>query len=368
MSLQSTPVDILPASSSSAKLPLRPEIEGKQDIKGLTLSALEEWLATQNADAYRSRQIFQWLYHHAVEDFAQMTTLSQPLRELLDRHFHLGKLPIAARQTSADNSCKVRFQLQDGKSIEAVLMPNRRHYTACISTQVGCAMGCTFCLTATMGLKRQLTAGEIVAQAVELLRLTEADKRITNLVFMGMGEPLHNYDNLICALEILQANDGMRFAARRITISTSGLVPAIRRFAKEKLRINLAVSLNATTDTIRSRLMPINRRWNIVELLNACRLAPQRGRDQLTFEYILIKGITDHLEDAHRLVKLLHGLPCKVNLIMYNTFPQSPYQAPSMKHMRSFQRILLDKGLIAPLRLSKGQDIMAACGQLATAS
>ncbi len=338
----------------------------KQNIKDFTLAGLTNWLGEHDQPSYRARQVFQWLYQHRTKNFGEMTSLPEALRQQLDEHFDIGNLAQTQSLVSQDQSRKIRFQLADLQAIESVLMPNRKHYTACISSQVGCAMGCTFCLTAAMGLKRQLTTGEIVDQVIELSRLLPDDRRISNLVFMGMGEPLHNYKNLINALSILQANDGFKLAARRITISTSGLVPAILNFGKDNLKFNLAVSLNATTDELRSRIMPINRRWNIAALLDACRQATQNRRHQLTFEYILIKDMTDTLNQARSLVKLLHGIPCKINLIMYNTFPKSPYYPSSMTQMRAFQRLLLNKGLVATLRISKGQDILAACGQLAT--
>jgi len=338
-----------------------------ENIKSYTLPALEAWLGERGEKPFRARQVFQWLYQHRVTDFAQMSSLSKGLRATLAAAFHIGNLEPVARAESADGSTKFAFGLPDGKQIETVLMPNLTHYTVCVSTQVGCAMGCDFCATAKMGLVRNLSAGEIVQQVVEAARAIDGEKFVRNVVFMGMGEPLHNFDALKAALEILQSDHGCGLSARRLTVSTSGLVPAIRRFAREGLRANLAVSLNGVDDAVRTRLMPVNRRWNIAALLEACREVPAENRYRITFEYVLLAGLTDKLEDARRLVRLLHGFKCKVNLIPYNAHPDSAYRAPSLEHAQAFQRILLDRGLLATVRISKGQDIQAACGQLVRA-
>ncbi len=334
------------------------------NIKDYTLPALADWLAAHGEKAFRANQVFQWLYQHRVADFAAMSSLSKSLRATLAEGFQMGEAEPVARTESADGSTKFAFALADGRQIETVLMPNLTHYTVCVSTQVGCAMGCDFCATAKMGLVRNLSPGEIVQQVVAAARAIRDDKIVRNVVFMGMGEPLHNFDNLKAALEILQADNGFGLSARRLTVSTSGLVPAIRRYAREGLRANLAVSLNAVDDAVRTRLMPVNRRWNIAALLEACREIPSDNRYRITFEYVLIDGLTDPLEDAHRLVRLLHGFKCKVNLIPYNAYPGSPYRPPTLTHAQAFQRILLDRGVLATVRISKGQDIQAACGQL----
>jgi 23S rRNA (adenine2503-C2)-methyltransferase len=335
-----------------------------ENIKDFTLPALESWLAAHGEKPFRARQIFQWLYQHRVTEFAQMTSLSKPLRETLAERFHPGNLEAVARAESSDGSTKFAFALSDGRQVETVLMPNLTHYTVCVSTQVGCAMGCDFCATAKMGLVRNLSAGEIVQQVVEVSRALTGDTFVRNVVFMGMGEPLHNFDNLTAALAILQEDHGFGLSARRLTVSTSGLVPAIRRYAREGIRANLAVSLNAVDDATRTRLMPVNKRWNIAALLEACREVPAENRYRITFEYVLMEGLTDDLGAADKLVRLLHGFKCKVNLIPYNAYPGSPYRPPSLEHAQAFQRILLDRGVLATIRISKGQDIQAACGQL----
>ena len=338
------------------------------NIKDYRLGELTDWLALRGEPAFRGRQIFQWLYQRRATDFQSMTNIAQALREALARHFSLGALERHTVEVSQDGSRKYAFLLGDGRRIESVLMPNNTHYTLCVSTQVGCAMGCGFCMTARMGLVRNLTPGEIVQQVVEAYADVTEGGLIRNIVFMGMGEPLHNYDNLAAALSILTEGHGFGFSWRRLTVSTSGLVPAIRRFAKDRLPANLAVSLNGVSDEVRARLMPVNRRWGIGELLAACREIPKAPRVRITIEYVLLKGVTDSLADARKLVKLLHGLKCKVNLIPFNPWPGSGYQGPTLEHARAFQEELLNRGLLVTLRISKGQDIQAACGQLITAS
>ncbi len=345
-----------------------------ENIKNFTLAALSQWFVARGEKPFRARQVFQWLYQRQVAGFGEMTDLSNSLRALLAENFHIGNLEQAARRESTDGSVKFALRLEDGKIVETVLMPNRTQFTVCVSSQVGCAMGCTFCATARMGLERNLSAGEIVAQVVVAARAvaatntaaTDNERFIRNIVFMGMGEPLHNYDNLVTALEILQNDYGFGLSSRRLTISTSGLAPAIRRYARDGIRANLAISLNGVDDATRTALMPVNRRWNIADLLDACRAVPSEKRYRITFEYILIAGLTDALPQARKLVKLLHGFKCKVNLIPYNPFPGSPYAASSLDTALEFQKILLAKGLLATVRISKGQDIQAACGQLST--
>ena len=338
----------------------------RANLKDLTLPALSQWLTDQGEPGYRARQIFQWLYQKRVERTEEMSNLSKELRAKIASQFHLGNLEVVTRLESQDGSRKYAIRLQDGKQVEAVLMPNNTHYTVCISSQVGCAMGCDFCMTAKMGLERNLSVGEILEQVVVMAREVGDEKLIRNVVFMGMGEPMHNFDNLMRALEILQEDFAFGLSSRRITVSTSGLVSAIRRFAKSPSKVMLAVSLNAVDDAKRDALMPVNHRWPIKELLDACRALPMENRSRITFEYILMDGVSDDPADARKLVKLLHGFKCKVNLIPYNPYPGSPYRKPSMNRCRAFQEVLLNKGVLATLRISKGEDIQAACGQLIT--
>jgi 23S rRNA (adenine2503-C2)-methyltransferase len=384
-----------------------------ENIKDLTLEGLTRWLGERGERPYRARQVFQWLYQRQARGFEEMTDIAKPLRGLLAERFTVGALERDALVRSADGSRKFVFRLGDGKRVETVLMPNATHYTLCVSTQVGCAISCDFCMTARMGLERNLTAGEIVQQVVESARYLRDEqpspapypavagvagglplpvdgtgepgdgdddeageggdseappyrKRLRNIVYMGMGEPFHNYDNVAASLDILREDFGFGFSWRRMTVSTSGLVPAIRRFGQEPTRANLAISLNGATDEVRNRLMPVNRRWNIAALMAACREFPQDTRYRITFEYILIAGVTDSLVDARRLVRLLHGIKCKVNLIPYNAGPDNPYQAPPPEQVRAFQEALLNRGILATVRISKAQDIAGACGQLIT--
>lgn len=334
------------------------------NIKDLPLAELGDWLAERGEPSYRAKQIFKWLYQRRVEEFGQMTDISKALRGLLAESFQLGQLERDASARSSDGSVKFALRLAGGELIESVLMPNKTHHTLCLSTQAGCAMGCAFCMTARQGLVRNLTPGEIVQQVVEAYKEVPEGEIIRNVVFMGMGEPFHNYDNLVTALRILTEDFAFGFSWRRLTISTSGLVPGIRRFAEEEVRANLAVSLNGVTDEVRSRLMPVNRRWNIASLLAACREIPKEPRVRITIEYVLLKGITDDLGDARRLVKLLHGLKCKVNLIPFNPWPGSQFEGSGLAHARAFQEELLERGMLTTLRISKGLDIRAACGQL----
>ena len=302
-----------------------------------------------------------------------MTDLPKPFRDRLAKETRLSTLGIDAVQQSVDGTRKYRLRTQDGKLIEAVYMPDvdvededegtgiRR--TLCVSTQVGCAMGCSFCMTATMGLIRNLTAGEIVDQ-VHRVNADLKDKPITNLVFMGMGEPLHNYANVMRSLELLQHEDGLNISHRRITVSTSGLVPNIVRFGQET-QVKLAVSLNATTDEQRARLMPVDRKWNIAALMDAVRKFPSRQGRRVTFEYVMLRGVNDSDDDAARLAALLKGLPVKVNLIPYNENPMLGFQSTLEDRAEAFRQILSDGHIAAYIRKNRGRDIAAACGQLA---
>ena len=336
-----------------------------ENIKNLTLDELGAWMADHGDKPFRARQVFHWLYQKRADRFEDMSTLSKSMRSLLEAHFHPGGLEGHSVQVSADSTRKYTFRLDDGNLIETVLMPNKNHYTLCVSTQAGCAMGCAFCKTATLGLARHLTPGEIVQQVVEAWRDVEPGNFIRNIVFMGMGEPLHNYTNLVKALDILAQDHGFGFSARRMTVSTSGLVPGLLRFIREGVRASLAVSLHAVDDAVRDRLMPVNRRWNIAQLLDACRELPRDARSRITFEYLLLQGVNDSTADARKLVRLLHGLKCKVNLIPYNAVEDSPFKTPSVEAVRGFQEELLARGMVTTVRISKGQDIQAACGQLA---
>lgn len=315
---------------------------------------------------FRATQLFQWLYLHRADSWDLMSNLSQAFRQLLAKSFRIERIRIVNRQTAADGTIKILQCLDDGYEIESVLLQHEDHHTVCISTQVGCAMGCKFCLTAGMGLKRNLTVGEIVDQVLNLYTLLPEGGSIRNIVYMGMGEPFHNYENTIKSLTVFLNGHGFNFSSRRITISTSGIIPGIERFALESDKANLAISLNGVTQEARKKLMPISKRYALEDLIQACKNFPTESRKRITFEYILLKDVTDSLQSAKALVKLLHGTKSKVNLIVYNENPNLEFKAPEEITVRQFQQYLLDHGLIATLRSSKGQGISAACGQLAT--
>ncbi len=332
----------------------------KVDLKGLTLEQLQQLLMDLGKEKFRAKQIIKWIYQRGVTDFDQMTDQGKALRQQLAEHAYISSWRPEVVETSRDGTRKYLFRLADGESVEAVRIPmDTEKDTLCISTQVGCAMQCQFCLTGTFGLTRNLRPEEIVNQVCGVLH----DGPIANIVLMGMGEPLHNLDNVINALKILYLDDGLGYGSRRITLSTSGLIPEMRRLW-EMVKVNLAVSLNATTDEVRDRLMPINKKYPLKELMAACREYPLGPRQRITFEYILIRGINDSIADAKRLVKLLHGIKAKVNLIPFNEHAGSDYKCPEEETITAFQSYLMQRQIIAIRRASKGQDISAACGQL----
>lgn len=332
----------------------------KVDLKGLTQEQLELFLTDLGKEKYRVKQILHWIYQRGVTDFDQMTDLAKAFREQLKERAIISDWSAEAIEKSSDGTQKYLFRLTDGETVETVKIPMEdQRTTLCISTQVGCAMGCEFCMTGTFGLTRNLRPEEIVNQVCAALK----DGPITNIVLMGMGEPLHNLENVVTALKIFYLDDGLGYGTRRVTLSTCGLVPQIKALA-EQIKVQLAVSLNATTDEVRKSLMPVNDRYPLADLIAACREYGQITKQRVTFEYILIGGVNDSLTDAKRLVKLLHGVRCKVNLIAYNEHDASEFKAPEKDAVKEFQSYLLQRDIVATLRASKGQDISAACGQL----
>jgi len=332
----------------------------KVDLKGLTLEEMTRFLAGMGKERFRSAQLMRWIYQRGVADFAQMTDLSKSLREELAQRATVSDWLPEAAEESRDGTKKYLFRLADGQTVETVRIPMEgERATLCISTQVGCAMHCAFCLTGTFGLVRDLEPAEIVNQVCAAIK----DGPVNNIVLMGMGEPLHNLDNVVKALEILYAEAGFNFSPRKVTLSTSGLVPEMAELGR-RIRVNLAVSLNATTDAVRDELMPVNRRFPLRALMAACRDFPLQPRQRITFEYILIRDVNDTPEDARRLVKLLHGVKAKVNLIPYNEHEGSVFRSPDPARIEAFQTYLLSRNIVAIRRASKGQDISAACGQL----
>ncbi len=342
----------------------------KPSIRSLPLDEIAAYLATKNERPYRAKQIADWLYRKRVTSFDAMSDLPQGLRTHLAEEFSVARLETVRALGSKDTTQKFLFRLTDGSLIESVLIPaspalysersDRR--TICVSTQVGCAYGCKFCASGLDGWTRNLKPDEIVDQllAVE----TESREKIDNVVFMGMGEPLANFANLLRAIRIINAPWGLGIGARHITVSTSGLAPQIRQLAQESLQVHLAVSLHGATDSVRNRIMPINRKYNLATLLEACADYVTRKRKQIFFEYILIAGVNDTDEQAHELAKIGRRVPAKINLIPYNTVEGLPWSRPPIERQEQFLRILRDAGIVATLRREKGHDIDAACGQL----
>ena len=337
------------------------------DIKDLGPDSLESWLLARDHKKYNAIQLMKWLYQKRENSFDKMSDLSNSLRSNLKESF-IHKIPeLRDVHHSQDGSKKFLLTLADGAQIETVCIAHPKRRTLCLSTQVGCAMGCNFCRTAAMKLVRHLRPSEILGQVLAVqAQLSEAEP-ITNIVFMGMGEPLHNFSSLMEAVDILICHNAFRIGRRRITISTSGLVPEIKLLA-ERTSVKLAVSLNATTNGLRDKIMPINKKYPIEVLLEACREYSFKSGSPVTIEYVLLGGLNDTLEDARRLVKLLSHLPCKVNLIPYNEFSGSPYRMPQQTDLEAFFRYLCQKHFQVNIRWSKGRDIHGACGQLATES
>jgi 23S rRNA (adenine2503-C2)-methyltransferase len=337
----------------------------KINILELSKDNLVSWLAGHNIAAYRAAQILQWIYLRQADTFDEMTDIAKEIRALLGGHFMIERLNKQKVETSRDGSCKYLFKLVDGRAIESVLIPERDHFTLCISSQVGCAFDCQFCLTAKCGFERNLTKAEIVAQVRDIRQDVADSKPLTNLVFMGMGEPLANYTNLVEAIYSITDNHaGLGFSNRRVTVSTAGLASKISSLGRDT-KVNLAVSLNATDNKTRDMLMPINRKYPIEKLLEACRRYPlPRGR-RITFEYVLLKGINDSLEDARILAQLLRRIKAKINLIPFNPHKGCKYDCPAESTIHGFQEILIKNNYTAIIRHSKGKDIGAACGQLA---
>jgi 23S rRNA (adenine2503-C2)-methyltransferase len=334
-------------------------------LTDLTRPRLESAMLERGMPAYRARQVFQWLYRRGVSGFPDMTDVPLALRASLASQFRIPTPSVSRRDISEDGTQKFLLELEDGKHIESVFIPDTPNQTFCLSTQVGCAMGCGFCLTATMGLVRHLTPGEIVGQVRVLAGLLGLRDKTFNVVLMGMGEPLHNYDNTMDALRILTDKYGFGMHPKRITLSTVGIVPAIDRLATEDVMPNLAISLHATTEAQRGSLVPINQKYGIADVLDACRRFPLTRRERITFEYVLIDGVNDSPVDAHRLARLLRDLQAKVNLIPLNPAPGIAYNRPADETLDTFGRILADAGLTVSVRKSRGRDIRAACGQLA---
>ncbi len=333
------------------------------DLRDLTRKELKAWVQALGLPGFRATQIFRWLWTPGVRTFDEMTNLSKALRTELHQKASIGSLKKLDLRVSADGTTKFAWLLTDGRIMESVLIPERNHFTLCLSTQVGCAMGCTFCHTARMGFKRNLTSGEIAMQALAALEHMPEAGRLKNLVFMGMGEPLANYENLVKALYILTDDHGLNFSWRRITVSTCGLLPQMLRLGSE-VDVGLAVSLHAPEDSLRTKLMPVNKRYPLADLIAGCRQYPLARRRRITFEYILLGGLNDSVKHAEKLARLLRGIRCKINLIPCNPSHAVPFSPPTPSDVESFRKELLRHNYTAIVRKSKGADIGAACGQL----
>jgi 23S rRNA (adenine2503-C2)-methyltransferase len=334
------------------------------DLAELEAHELEASLEALGVPRFHARQIYRWMYRRGATDLEQMSDLSRALRARLREAFALSTPRVVRDERSVDGTRKLELELSDGRRIESVHIPDTPSMTFCVSTQVGCAMACGFCLTGRMGLVRNLTPGEIAGQVRVLAAATGMLATPFNIVLMGMGEPLHNYDNTMKALRLLYSEHGLAISPRRITLSTVGIVPGLERLAREPLMPNLAISLHATTDEQRSSLVPPNRKYPLQAILDVCRSFPLKKRSRITFEYVLLDQVNDTPEDARRLVRLVAGIKAKVNLIPLNPAPGIPYDRPSDERIDRFAQILADRHLTVSVRKSRGRDIRAACGQL----
>lgn len=352
--------------------------EPRTDLLGLRPDALRETLLTAGTPPrevrMRAAQVWGWIYNRGAADFTNMTDVAKAYRAMLAEHFHIGRPAVTRRQVSEDGTRKYLLRLTDGALVEAVYIPEADRGTLCVSSQVGCTLTCRFCHTGTQRLVRNLTAGEIVAQVLicrddlglwpQPGEAPTGDRALSNIVLMGMGEPLYNFDNVRDACATIADAAGIGISRRRITLSTSGVVPMIARAGTE-IRTQLAISLHATTDAVRDELVPINKRWNIESLLAACRAYPRAANSRrVTFEYVMLRDVNDSDADAHRLAKLLAGIPAKVNLIPFNPWPGAPYECSTWERIESFAAIVNRAGYSAPVRMPRGRDILAACGQL----
>ncbi|WP_028584518.1 23S rRNA (adenine(2503)-C(2))-methyltransferase RlmN [Desulfogranum mediterraneum] len=336
------------------------------DLKNLTQDQLVRFVESLGQPAFRGRQLLAWIYRPGITSFEQMTDLAKKFRAVLSQTAHMSRFERAIIQTSRDGAVKFAFRLTDGQVIESVLIPEEDRNTLCVSSQAGCAMGCSFCLTGQMGFRRNLTTAEIINQvcAVRDWMLQRNMGQLSNLVFMGMGEPLANFDNLMDSISLLTEQRGLDFSSRRITVSTCGLVPQMHQLGTQT-KVNLAISLHAVDDRERDQIMPINKKYPLAELIEACRQYPQKKRQRIMFEFTLLRGVNDSRETAEELARLLSGVPCKINLLAVNSGGGDAFQHPGRERMLAFQKILRDQGFTVFIRQSRGDDISAACGQLA---
>ena len=338
----------------------------KKNIRELKLEELINFLKNQNIPSYRAKQIHEWLWKKRAVNFNEMTSLSLSLRDLLEQNFSLNAVKIHKAERSNDGTIKYSLKLHDSKLVEGVLIPSKKRLTACISSQVGCSLSCTFCATGTLKLERNLNYAEIYDQIFILNEeaLLNFGKPLSNIVYMGMGEPLLNYENLLKSIELVSSKNGLSMSPKRITVSTAGIAKMIKKLADDEVRFNLAISLHSSDDKKREEIMPINKSINLEELKESIKYFFEKTGTRITYEYILFKDINDSLDDAHELVKFCKSTPCKVNLIEYNTVDNIPFQKASNNKTEKFINFLNEKNVIVNLRRSKGKDINAACGQL----
>ena len=343
--------------------------ETSQTLRALPLIDLQATLQGAGFPAWRAKQVFQWIFRHNARSSDEMTNVPADLRVFLEERFRWGGVEkVKTHRLALDGTVKFLFTLRDEAAIESVLMPSEDHFALCVSSQVGCPLKCSFCVTGLLGLRRNLETDEIVDQVLYARRYLKnqgESRPLRNLVFMGMGEPMLNIEAVIAALRLLIMPDGAGFSPRRITVSTVGVVPGMKRLGQANLGVGLAISLNATENTLRRRIMPITQRYPIEAILDACRRYPLTHRRRITFEYVLLSGVNDRPEDARRIARLLHKIPCKVNLIPFNEHKALPYKRPDAKTIQDFREYLASKRLTATVRYSKGPDIEAACGHLA---
>jgi 23S rRNA (adenine2503-C2)-methyltransferase len=337
--------------------------DGRVDIRSLSLAEIRLLVQGMGKEKFRALQVYKWIWQRLIGDFSEMTNISKPYRAEMNARAHLDTLALHRMERSSDGTRKLAWRLRDGHLIESVLIPDEERLTLCISSQVGCAMGCAFCLTGDLGLIRNLRPSEIALQVAQAERLLDPGERISNIVLMGMGEPLANLDHVLVALEIMLDENALNYSHRKITVSTAGLVKGLRRLA-EASPVNLAVSLNATTDAQRLAIMPVNKAHDLRELLETCRTIPLPAGKRITFEYVMIGGFNDSLDDARRLLKLLRPVKAKINLIPYNENPDRDLKRPSDEVVKAFQHQVIQGGIQCSVRSSRGRDISAACGQL----
>ena len=362
------------AHSEKSAPPTEPA-EARRNLVGLSRDELEAEMAAFGEKPFRARQLWHWIYHRGVSDFAEMTTLSKAFRAKLAEHYVVARPEVSLDQQSTDGTRKWLLRFADGQEAECVFIPDEDRGTLCVSSQVGCTLTCRFCHTGTQRLVRNLSPAEIVGQVMlardclgEWPTPSGEDRRLTNIVLMGMGEPLYNFDNVAQAMRIVMDGEGISISKRRITLSTAGVVPIMARCGSE-LDVNLAVSLHAVNDQLRDVIVPLNKKYPLAELLEACRAYPgAHNARRITFEYVMLKDVNDTPEQAHALVKLLRELPAKVNLIPFNPWPGAPYDCSEPDTVKAFSDILFEAGISAPIRRPRGRDIMAACGQLKSAS